>query len=112
MLHRSMGHRTLAAAIALTFALPGLAEEPKAPAAHGPRNAIIFVADGLRRNSVNATDTPTLLKIRQQGVDFANSHALFPTFTTANASGIATGHYLGDTGDFSNTLHPGSRTSI
>lgn len=72
-----------------------------------PRNVIIFVADGLRRGSVNSSDTPTLLKIRRTGVDFANSHALFPTFTTPNASGIATGHYLGDTGDFSNTVYLG-----
>ncbi len=36
-----------------------------------------------------------------------NSHALFPTFTTANASGMATGHMLGDTGDFSNTIYAG-----
>ena len=32
---------------------------------------------------------------------------MFPTFTTANASAIATGHYLGDTGDFSNTIYTG-----
>ena len=42
--------------------------------------------------------------VRDQGVNFANPHSLFPTFTTANASGMATGHYLGDTGDFSNTI--------
>ena len=69
------------------------------------RNLIIFIADGLRRGSVNATDAPTLLRLREQGVDFANSHSLFPTFTTANASGIATGHYLGDTGDFGNSIY-------
>ncbi|WP_442949883.1 alkaline phosphatase family protein [Nostoc sp.] len=68
------------------------------------RNVIIFVADGLRNGSVNPTDTPTLYSIRQLGVSFANSHSLFPTFTTPNASAIATGHYLGDTGDFSNTI--------
>ena len=34
-------------------------------------------------------------------------HSLFPTFTMANASGMATGHYLGDTGDFSNTIYTG-----
>jgi arylsulfatase A-like enzyme len=33
---------------------------------------------------------------------------VFPTFTTANASVIATGHGLGDTGDYSNTLYPGT----
>jgi hypothetical protein len=32
---------------------------------------------------------------------------LFPTFTTPNASAMATGHYLGDTGDFSNTIYSG-----
>ncbi|HUN91920.1 MAG TPA: alkaline phosphatase family protein, partial [Burkholderiaceae bacterium] len=76
-------------------------------AAGQPRNAIIFVADGLRRGSVDATQAPTLLRVRQQGVDFVNSHALFPTFTTPNAAAIATGHALGDHGDFSNTVYPG-----
>lgn len=69
------------------------------------RNLIIFVADGLRNGSVNETDAPTLLSIRKRGVYFANSHSLFPTFTTANASAIATGHFLGDTGDFSNVVY-------
>lgn len=67
-------------------------------------NVIIFVADGMRPAWINATDTPALNEIRERGVKFANSHSLFPTFTTANASAIATGHYLGDTGDFSNTI--------
>lgn len=71
------------------------------------RNVIIFVADGLRADAVNPTDAPTLFSLRQQGVNFVNSHALFPTFTTPNASAIATGHYLGDTGDFSNTIYTG-----
>lgn len=70
-------------------------------------NAIIFVADGLRAGSVNATDTPTLYGIAQRGVSFSNSHSLFPTFTTANGAAIATGHYLGDNGDFSNTIYTG-----
>ena len=75
--------------------------------AGGGRNVIIFVADGLRPGSVTPTEAPTLYKIRHEGVDFTNSHALFPTFTTANASTLATGHYLGDTGDFSNTIYSG-----
>jgi len=70
-------------------------------------NVIIFVADGLRRGSVNAKDTPALMRVRTTGVDFENSHSVFPTFTTANASAIATGHGLGDTGDYANTLYPG-----
>ena len=72
-----------------------------------PRNVVIFVFDGLRGGSVNATDAPTMDWIRHHGVSFVNSHSLFPTFTTANASAIATGHYLGDTGDFSNTFYIG-----
>ena len=45
--------------------------------------------------------------IARDGVSLRNGHALFPTFTTANASGMATGHMLGDTGDFSNTIDAG-----
>ncbi len=71
------------------------------------RNVVIFVADGLRHGSVNATDAPALYEITNAGVNFSNSHSLFPTFTTANASAIATGHYLGDTGDFSNSIYVG-----
>lgn len=71
------------------------------------RNVIIFVADGLRHGSVNATDAPTLLSVRERGVSFTNSHSLFPTLTTPNASAIATGHYIGDTGDFSNAIYVG-----
>src|SRR5262249_49206507 len=32
---------------------------------------------------------------------------MFPTFTTANAASMATGHRVGDTGDFSNTIDVG-----
>jgi arylsulfatase A-like enzyme len=71
------------------------------------RNVVIFVFDGLRAGSVNETDSPTMFWIRTHGVNFGNSHSLFPTFTTANASAIATGHYLGDTGDYSNQIYIG-----
>src|SRR6202051_570208 len=72
-----------------------------------PRNVVIFVFDGLRAGSVNAVDAPTIFWIRNHGVNFVNSHSLFPTFTTANASAIATGHYLGDTGEYSNQIYIG-----
>src|ERR1700722_6097690 len=74
------------------------------------RNAIVFVADGLGAGSGNEKDTPTLWSMRTKGVNFSNSHSLFPTFTTANASAIATGHLLGDTGDYSNTIWVGFAT--
>jgi arylsulfatase A-like enzyme len=75
------------------------------PAPH--RNIILFIADGLRHDSVTAADAPTLLALRKRGVHFINSHSLYPTLTTPNSSAIATGHYLGDTGDFGNAEYAG-----
>jgi len=72
-----------------------------------PHNVVLFVADGLRFRMVDDRTAPTLASIARDGVSLRNSHALFPTFTTANASGMATGHLLGDTGDFSNTIFAG-----
>ena len=69
-----------------------------------PHNIILFVPDGLRGRIVTAETAPAMAAVRDNGVNFKNSHSLFPTFTTANASAMATGHYLGDTGDFSNTI--------
>jgi len=97
----------LAAGSSQNFALQS--STPQA-AASRQRNIFIFVADGLRHQSVNAADAPTMYSIATEGVSFVNSHSVFPTFTTANASAIATGHYLGDTGDFSNTIFVGYAT--
>src|SRR3984893_15661518 len=72
-----------------------------------PRNVILFVPDGLRGRIVTPQTAPAMAEVRDKGVNFKNSHSLFPTFTTANASAMATGHYLGDTGDFTNTIYTG-----
>src|SRR5690348_2024854 len=72
-----------------------------------PHNLILFVPDGLRGRIVTPQTAPTMAEVRDKGVNFKNPHSLFPTFTTANASAMATGHYLGDTGDFSNTIYTG-----
>jgi arylsulfatase A-like enzyme len=72
-----------------------------------PHNVILFVPDGLRAQIVTPQTAPAMAEVRDKGVNFKNSHSLFPTFTTANASAMATGHYLGDTGDFSNTIYTG-----
>ena len=72
-----------------------------------PHNLILFVPDGLRGKIVTPESAPAMAEVRDKGVNFKNSHSLFPTFTTANASALATGHYLGDTGDFSNTIYTG-----
>jgi hypothetical protein len=91
-----------AAALALAVvAVPPLA------LAQPPHNVILFVPDGLRALLVKPDTTPNFAAVRDRGVNFKNPHSLFPTFTTANASAMATGHYLGDTGDFSNTIYTG-----
>lgn len=73
--------------------------------ARPPHNVILFVADGLRSKVVTPQTAPALAELRRKGVDFRNSHSLYPTFTTANASAIATGHLFGDTGDFANSIY-------
>ena len=103
--------KTVAVGAALSLLLGGM-EAQAAPrtapkTTHRPHNVIIFVADGLRSGIVTTNTAPALAAVRDQGVDFHNSHSLYPTVTTANASAIATGHYLGDTGDFGNTLYVG-----
>src|ERR1700759_4681040 len=72
-----------------------------------PHNLILFVPDGLRALKVTPESAPAMAAVRDKGVNFKNSHSLFPTFTMANGSAMATGHYLGDTGTFSNTIFTG-----
>jgi Type I phosphodiesterase / nucleotide pyrophosphatase len=89
--------------LSVTLASAALAQEP----AVRPHNVVLFVADGLRFRAVDERTAPTMAAVAREGVTLRNSHALFPTFTTANASSMATGHMLGDTGDFSNTIYAG-----
>ncbi len=90
----------------LLFAAALLAALP-AHSAPQPHNILIFVADGLRYVSVTPQSAPDLWAVKSKGVDFTNSHSLYPTITTVNASAIATGHYIGDTGNFGNVMYSG-----
>ena len=87
----------------LTVLTTGLASAQNS----APRNLILFVPDGLRGKIVTPQTAPAMADVRDKGVHFRNSHSLFPTFTMANGSAMATGHYLGDTGTFSNTIYTG-----
>ena len=91
--------------IALSATLSSAASA-QAPAPR-PHNVVLFIADGLRYRMVDEQTAPTMAAIAREGVNLRNGHALFPTFTTANASGLATGHQVGDTGNFSNTVYAG-----
>jgi hypothetical protein len=94
------------------FGIAGAAEaQPQ------PRNVVLFVADGLRYGLVNAANAPTMDRLMKAGVRFTNTHSLFPTFTMPNATALATGHMLGDTGQFGNTIYtafpvPGAGESL
>jgi len=94
---------------ALATLATGVNAQGAAAQAAAPHNVILFVADGLRPSSVTPRTAPTITTLLLGGVRFENSHSIFPTFTTANASAMATGHLLGDTGDFSNTIFSGFR---
>ena len=92
--------------IAFLQVIPASIASAQTSAPH-PHNVVLFIADGLRFRMVDNQTAPTMAAIAHDGVSLVNAHALFPTFTTANASGMATGHQLGDTGDFSNTIYAG-----
>lgn len=74
-----------------------------------PHNVILFVPDGLRAGIVTPDIAPAMSEVRDKGVDFTNSHSMFPTFTMPNASAFSTGHYIGDTGMFGNALYMGGK---
>jgi arylsulfatase A-like enzyme len=82
-----------------------------AAAAHAdnakPHNLILFVPDGLRALKVTPDSAPAMAEVRDKGVNFKNPHSIFPTFTMANGSAMATGHFFGDSGTFSNTIYTG-----
>src|SRR5262249_62106256 len=71
------------------------------------RNVVLFIPDGLRPGAVTPETAPTFARIRDQGVNFANSHAQFPTLTMPNSAAMSSGHYTGDTGPFGNTIYSG-----
>jgi arylsulfatase A-like enzyme len=66
---------------------------------------LVVVLDGLRPDSINPNDTPHLDRLRREGVDFAASHAVFPTGTRVNAAAIATGTYPAANGFVGNSLY-------
>lgn len=91
-----------AVAIAVTVAAAATA----GPAAAGKATLnLVLVLDGLRPDSITAEDTPHLWRLREQGVNFPNGHAVFPTVTRANAAAMGTGVYFDRNGIFGNQLY-------
>lgn len=68
------------------------------------RFVIVFVVDGLRPDAITAEATPTLHRLRTEGVDFTDSHAVFPTVTRVNAAALSTGTQPGRNGILGNRM--------
>ena len=66
---------------------------------------LVLVLDGLRPDAITPEETPNLWRLRQEGVDFPNSHAVFPTVTRVNATAIATGTYPARNGILGNRIY-------
>ena len=87
------------AALALAALLP-VSQGPSEPG----RLMAIFVVDGLRPDSINAVDTPTIARLRREGVDYVNSHSIFPSSTRVNAASLVTGTYPSRHGIVGNSM--------
>lgn len=71
----------------------------------GERFVIVFVVDGLRPDAITREDTPTLCRLRAEGVEFTDGHAVFPTVTRVNAAALSTGTQPGANGILGNQLY-------
>jgi arylsulfatase A-like enzyme len=100
-----MTRRTSFRIVSALFGLVGaIGIETTALAGNATLN-IVMVLDGLRPDSITADETPNLWRLRQEGVNFANGHSVFPTVTRTNATAIGTGTYPDRNGMFGNQLY-------
>src|SRR5262245_16224664 len=51
---------------------------------------LLSLLDELRADSINPEDTPSLFKLRQDGVNYLNGHSVFPPVTRVNATLFST----------------------
>ena len=66
---------------------------------------VVLVLDGLRPDAITPEETPNLWRLRQEGVNFTNSHSVFPTVTRVNATAIGTGTLPGRNGVVGNSQY-------
>ncbi|HJY81849.1 MAG TPA: alkaline phosphatase family protein, partial [Candidatus Binatia bacterium] len=95
--------RVLLLSLGVLLAVPALATTHRGKG--GARLVIVCVLDGLRPDSINPNDTPHLYRLRRQGAQFVNGHAVFPTVTRVNAAALATGAYPGTNGIVGNAMY-------
>ncbi|MDO8545671.1 MAG: alkaline phosphatase family protein [Opitutaceae bacterium] len=93
------------AALQSARAQPGPASPPPGEGNPRPRLVLVVVVDGLRPDLISAATTPTLDRLRREGVEYLNAHSAFPTVTRVNAAVLVTGAHPRQTGITSNTLY-------
>jgi predicted AlkP superfamily pyrophosphatase or phosphodiesterase len=69
------------------------------------RHVVIVVWDGMRPDFVSEQNAPTLWKFAREGVTFRNHHALYPSATNVNGTGLVTGVYPGKNGIIANHVY-------
>ena len=99
-LERGPFRRAALLALTLLGAVGLMAQAPAGPA----RLCLVFVVDGLRPDSINPTDTPAIAKLRDEGVEYVNSHSVFPTVTRVNTAALVTGTYPDSAGIVGNAM--------
>jgi arylsulfatase A-like enzyme len=62
-------------------------------AAGSAGHVVVIVWDGMRPDFISQEHTPALWQLAQDGVRFANHHAVYPSSTEVNGTAIATGAY-------------------
>ena len=85
-------HSMLTRAAVAFVAVLGLSGAGQTPTP-SDRLVAIFVVDGLRPDSINEADTPTIARLRREGAEYTNSHSIFPTVTRLNTATLVTGTY-------------------
>jgi predicted AlkP superfamily pyrophosphatase or phosphodiesterase len=92
--------------LSFTLAIAATIATAAGPAMAGKATLnLVLVLDGLRPDSITEQETPNLWRLREEGVNFTNGHAVFPTVTRANAAAIGTGVYPDRNGIFGNSLY-------
>jgi arylsulfatase A-like enzyme len=86
---------SILAAILCGFAAPRVL-------ASDSRHVVLIVWDGMRPDFVREEFTPTLWKLAQEGVNFRNHHAVYPSSTNVNGTALATGVYPNHSGLIAN----------
>jgi arylsulfatase A-like enzyme len=64
--------------------------------------SVLIVWDGLRPDSISATQTPSLFQLARDGVMFQNHHSVYLTATEVNGTALATGAYPAHSGIIAN----------